>query len=114
MEALRIVASLITLGFGLFSIYSPEMLAKSTSITLNGARGRTELRVGFGGFFTAMGAAALLMNDPAVYQLLGYGWLGGMIVRVFSVFIDGAKMIDTTYIVFGVMELGVALMLILE
>ena len=113
MEALRILGALITLGFGLFSIYSPETLAKSTSITLNGARGRTELRVGFGGFFTAMGAAALVMNDPAGYELLGYGWLGAMIVRVFSVLLDGAKMINLSYIIFAVMELGVALMLIL-
>lgn len=113
MEALRILGAIITLALGLFSLYSPAMLAQSIFITPQGVRGNTELRIGFGGFFTAMGAAAIVMNELAAYQLLGYGWLGAVIVRVFAIFISGAKMINLSYLAFAILEFGVALMLIL-
>lgn len=113
-EILKIIAALLNIGFGIYSLLQPEPVAKASGFTLNGPRGRAELRIAFGGYFIGMGLAALLISENAAYQAVGAGWLTAGIVRGITLFMeDRTALLNPSWFILWAFEIGVGLILIL-
>lgn len=112
MEILKLIGAILTLIYGIVATVRPEAVANASSMKLEGKRGRAEMRIAQGGFFTGMGLWALLLQEPEAYAVLGAAWLGGGIVRVLSYFLDQPKL-DNVFIGLGILELAVGLILII-
>jgi hypothetical protein len=85
---LKIVAVVGTLGTGLISLIWPRAIRGFTGLNADGPRGITEIRAVMGGVFIGLGIAALLLNLPANYQMLGIMYLVIAVVRTASMIID--------------------------
>ena len=83
LTILKIIAAIGTVGTGLLALLKPKSIDGFTGITATGPRGITEIRAIFGGLFIGLGAAAILLNVPAAYQMLGITYGAIAVVRVF-------------------------------
>jgi hypothetical protein len=88
LEILKIIAAIGTILTGLFSLIWPLRVRGFTGLVADGGRGVTEIRSILGGVFVGLGAAVLILNDPAAYQTLGITYLVVAAVRVISMFVD--------------------------
>lgn len=99
IEILKILMALFNIGFGLFAIARPELLATASNFTLNNPRGRTEFRILSGGFFVGMGLGALVFGSildggsNAAYQVVGASWLCGGATRLLNLLLEDPKSI---------------------
>ncbi len=91
IETLPILGSVLTLGLGLLGLLRPDQAAAFTSMAPVGLVGRSEIRATYGGFFVALGACGLAMNQPAVWTVLGLAWLGAAAGRAFSAVVDASR-----------------------
>lgn len=113
MPILKIIAALINIAFGLYSILQAEQLASASGFRLASPRGRAELRISFGGFFLGFGLAALILNDPAAYRLLGIGYLFAAGTRLLQLFMESMDIADRSFIILGIVEFAIGLILVL-
>jgi hypothetical protein len=114
LNILKIIAAVLNMVFGALVIWQPQTIASASRFELIGPRGIAEMRVGFGGFFLGMGAAALLLNDDAAFQLFGLGYLAAFSVRVISLFIDDREiLLDNSYLGIGAVELLMAVIFLI-
>jgi hypothetical protein len=88
LRILQIIAALGTIATGLVSLIRPRAVQGFTGLTAEGGRGITEIRAVLGGFFVALGAAPLILDAPAAYQMLGIAYLVVGVVRAVSMFVD--------------------------
>lgn len=110
LNILKIIAAILNIAFGAMVLWQPHAIASASRFELIGPRGIAEMRVAFGGFFIGFGAGAILLNDDAVYQLFGLGYLAAFGVRVASLFIDDREqLLDNSYIGIGGVELVMAI-----
>lgn len=77
VQILQLIVAFTVVLFGLVSLFAPVQLGKAVGLT-GDDKGVAELRIGWGGLYVAMGAGALLLGTPAVYQLVGlmFGAMG--------------------------------------
>ena len=94
---LKIIAALGTLATGALGIVRPAAITGFTGLNPAGGRGLTELRVSFGAVFAGLGLAALLLNTPDAYRLLGWMYLAMAVVRAPAILID--KSADTSNLI---------------
>ena len=87
---LKIIAALLTIVTGLFALLKPTAVPGFTGLKYDGPRGISEIRSIFGGLFITIGVVPLFLGEIA-YQMLGYGYLGIAVVRLFSIFFDKSK-----------------------
>jgi hypothetical protein len=88
LTILKIIAAVGTLLTGLLAIARPAALTGFTGLSPAGGRGLTEMRVSLGAVFAGLGLAALLLNAPEAYRLLGWMYLAMAVVRVPAMLID--------------------------
>jgi hypothetical protein len=88
LTVLKIIAALGTLATGALAIARPAALADFTSLRPAGKRGLTEMRVSLGAVFAGLGLAALLLNAPAAYRMLGLMYLAMAVVRLPAMVVD--------------------------
>ena len=88
LTVLKIIAALGTLATGALAIVRPAALTGFTGLTPAGGRGVTELRVSVGAVFAGLGLAALWLNAPEAYRLLGLMYLAMAVVRLPSILVD--------------------------
>ena len=88
LHALKVLGALLTIVTGLVSLFFPQAVTGFTGLLPQGGRGVTEIRSVLGGLFIALGAAPLLLNQPAAYQMLGLAYLAIGVVRLVSMIID--------------------------
>jgi len=88
LQVLKIAAAIATIMTGLYSLFKPRDIQGFTGLSAPGGRGITELRAVMGGFFIGLGGAALLLNTPEVYIMLGIAYLAVAVVRGVFMFID--------------------------
>ena len=88
LTILKIVAALGTLATGVLAIIRPAARTGFTGLSPAGGRGLTEMRVSLGAVFAGLGLAALLLNAPEAYRLLGFMYLAMAAVRVPAMLID--------------------------
>ncbi len=111
LTILKIIAAIGTIGTGLLALLKPTSIDGFTGITATGPRGITEIRSIFGGLFIGLGAAAILLNDPAAYQMLGITYGAIAAVRVFSMFLDHS--VENSNIISAVVEVAFTVILVL-
>lgn len=118
LEILKILMALLNIGFGVWSVLQPEVIAKASSYTLDNARGRTEMRILSGGFFIGMGLGAILFGsvldsaDVVAYQVVGMAWVCAAAVRLLNLAME-RNITDRSFWVLFASELipGVILLL---
>ena len=111
LEILQIIAALGTIITGFVSLFWPRSVSGFTGLSAKGGRGITEIRAILGGVFVALGAAPLILNAPAAYQMLGIAYLvvGG--VRAISMFVD--KSVVQSNVISLVVEIVFGIILVL-
>jgi hypothetical protein len=103
--------AVISLLFGLLALWRPRRIANTVSFELRGARGRAELRIGFGGFMIGIAAFVLWAQHPVAFAALGFLWLGGAASRILVWLID-QPVLDRSYALIFLFELGQAALLL--
>jgi hypothetical protein len=111
LEILKIVVGIATILTGMVSLIWPLRIRGFTGLDVVGGRGVTEIRSILGGFFIGLGAAVLLLNDPAAYQTLGIAYLVVAVVRTISMFVDKSVVQSNIISVIAEVIFGVILIL---
>lgn len=104
-------AAVVSLLFGLLALWRPRRIATAVSFELRGARGRAEMRIGFGGFMIGVSAFVLWAQHPIAFAALGFLWLGGAGSRILVWLID-QPLLDRSYLLIFLFELGLAALLL--
>lgn len=108
VQILHIIAAILTIATGLYSLIRPKAVTGFTGLVPNGARGITEIRAVLGAFFVALGAAPIIWNSAPMYLMLGVAYMGMALVRAISMVLDKSLMRSNlislaTDIVLGIM-----------
>ncbi len=111
LEILKILAAIATILTGMVSLFWPLRVRGFTGLDVDGGRGVTEIRAILGGFFIGLGAAVLILNDPAAYQTLGIAYIVVGVIRTISMFVD--KSVVRSNIISVAAEVILGLILIL-
>ena len=88
LEILKIVLAAATIATGLISLIRPRSVQGFTGLTAPGPRGLAEIRAVLGGGFIGLGAAPLILGEPAAYSMLGITYLAIAIGRVGGIVLD--------------------------
>lgn len=111
LKILQIIAVILTIGTGLFSLFWPRNVQGFTGLTAPGPRGITEIRSILGGLFIGLGVAVLVLGTRQVYQMLGIMYLAIAAVRLVSIFLDKSS-VQSNWISLAV-EVGLGIILVL-
>jgi hypothetical protein len=111
LQALHIIAAIGTLLTGLFSLIRPRAVQGFTGLSADSGRGITEIRAILGGVFVALGAAPLILNAPAAYQMLGITYLVVAGTRAVSMWVDKSVVRSNLISLATELVLGVVLVL---
>ncbi len=90
LEILKIIAAILTIATGAFSLFSPKSVPGFTGLQPVGGRGISEIRSILGGLFIALGIVPLVLGGDT-YDMLGWAYLGIGAARLVSIFIDKAS-----------------------
>ena len=112
-QFLNIVACIALILFGVYALLRPYETAQIVHLKPEDANGTAEVRINFGGLSLMMGIAPLLLNDPAAYQVVGIAFLGAFVTRLLTLVLDHPQT-GSTFIISGVFELVVGLILLLR
>jgi hypothetical protein len=110
-QILHILAAIVTIATGLYSLIRPKAVTGFTGLAPNGPRGITEIRAVLGGFFVALGAAPLIWNSPPMYLTLGIAYIVVALVRAVSMVLD--KSVMRSNLISLATEVALGIMLIL-
>jgi hypothetical protein len=88
MNYLHLIATLVTIGLGIYSMLKPHSLLRFTGLTSPTGRGVTEVRVVMGALLIGVGAAVLARGGEVGYWILGVTYLAVGIARIAFIFID--------------------------
>ena len=111
IRILQIIAAVGTIATGFISLIWPRSVRGFTGLNVEGGRGITEIRAVLGGFFVALGAAPLILNAAAAYQMLGIAYLVVAVTRAVSMFVD--KSVVQSNIISVVVEIIFGVILVL-
>ena len=111
LEILKIAVAIATILTGLVSLIWPLRVRGFTGLEVNGGRGVTEIRSILGGVFVGLGAAVLILNEPAAYITLGITYLVVAAVRTISMFID--KSVERSNVISVITEVIMGIILVL-
>lgn len=110
-DALNIVAALLTIGFGLFGFLAPRYTAAALDLApTTSTMGLSEMRASVGGLFVVAGAAALWIETPLAFAMVGFCFAGAALGRALSLILDHPPLRKT--LLFGGIEAALALWLI--
>ncbi len=105
------IACILTIAFGLFGFLAPRYTASALDLEpTKSTMGLSEMRASVGGLFVIAGVAALWLNDPSAYTMLGFAYAGAALGRLVSLAID--KPPATKLLIFGGIEAVLAVVLI--
>ncbi|MBB94673.1 MAG: DUF4345 domain-containing protein [Rhodobacteraceae bacterium] len=111
MQIVNIAMALLTIGFGLFGFLAPRWTAAALDLKADGsAMGLSELRASVGGLFVVAGLAALWLNQPVAWAMLGFVYAGAALGRALSIVLDAPPLRKA--LTFGVIEALMALWLV--
>lgn len=88
LKIVQMIAAAGTIATGLVSLLRPRSVLGFTGLGAPGARGVTEIRAILGGAFIGLGAAPLILGEPAAYHMLGITYLVIALARLFGMVID--------------------------
>lgn len=111
LDILKIVVAIATILTGAVSLFWPLKVRGFTGLEVSGGRGITEIRSVLGGFFIGLGAAVIILNDPAAYLTLGIAYLVVAGVRAISMLID--KSVERSNVISVITEVVFGVVLVL-
>lgn len=111
LEILKIAVAIATILTGAVSLFWPLKVRGFTGLEVSGGRGITEIRAVLGGFFVGLGAAVIILNDPAAYMTLGIAYLVVAGVRAISMLID--KSVERSNVISVIAEVVFGVILVL-
>ncbi|UCF27032.1 MAG: hypothetical protein JSW42_10325 [Chloroflexota bacterium] len=111
LEILKIAVAIATILTGAVSLFWPLKVRGFTGLEVSGGRGITEIRAVLGGFFVGLGAAVIILNDPAAYMTLGIAYLVVAGVRAISMFVD--KSVERSNVISVITEVVFGVVLVL-
>ena len=89
IEILNLIAALLTIGFGLFGFLAPRYTAAALDLApTTSTMGLSEMRASVGGLFVVAGGAAIWLDQPPGYAMIGFAFLGAALGRVLSLIFD--------------------------
>lgn len=89
IETLNIMAALLTAGFGLFGFVAPRYTAAALDLApTQSTMGLSEMRASVGGLFVVAGLAAIWLNEPLGYAMIGFAFAGAALGRLISLVMD--------------------------
>ncbi|WP_299294334.1 DUF4345 family protein [uncultured Tateyamaria sp.] len=107
IDILNIVACLLTVGFGLFGFVAPRYTAGALDLApTDSTMGLSEMRASVGGLFVVAGLAAMWIDMPLAYAMIGFAFLGAALGRCLSLVFDKPPV--RKVIIFGGIEAGLA------
>lgn len=107
IDILNIVACLLTIAFGLFGFVAPRYTAAALDLApTSSTMGLSEMRASVGGLFVVAGAAAIWLDAPLAYAMVGIAFAGAALGRVVSLVFDAPP--RGKVIVFGGIEAALA------
>ncbi|WP_028956462.1 DUF4345 family protein [Sulfitobacter sp. 20_GPM-1509m] len=111
IDILNVIAALVTVAFGLFGFIAPRYTADTLDLApTNSTMGLSEMRASVGGLFVVSGLAAIWLDAPLAYAMVGFAYAGAAAGRVVSLFLDKPPI--KKLLVFGGIEATLALWLI--
>jgi hypothetical protein len=111
LEVLRMFIAITLILFGAAALVAPLALGKAVGLSAN-AKGQAEIRIGWGGLYLAMGAGALWLSSPAVYQLIGL-MFGAMALTRIAHILRNRRLMDGAYLGILAYEVVVAALCLL-
>ena len=99
------------LFYAIASLIKPKFVARNLEHELNTGRGVSEFRILHGGFFLGISLFALYINNPIVYQALGWAWISAALIRI-SAYLPDRPSISLSVIAFlAELTLGIFLLI---
>lgn len=88
-DTLNMIACLLTVAFGLFGFLAPRYTASALDLAPTASTmGLSEMRASVGGLFVAAGLAAIWIDHPISYAMIGFAFVGAATGRVLSLAFD--------------------------
>src|SRR4051812_33037396 len=100
------------LAYGLASAIRPHWIAGLLEHGLNSGRGISEFRVAHGGSMLSLAVFALYVNNPLVYQMLGWACISAAVVRILA-YLPDRPSVTANYLAFLVTEIMLGIFLLL-
>ncbi|MEM6658503.1 MAG: DUF4345 family protein [Pseudomonadota bacterium] len=89
VEWITFLATLLTIAFGLFGFLAPRYTASALDLEpTHSTMGLSEMRASVGGLFVIAGLAALWLDQPHAYAMIGFAFLGAALGRAVSIVFD--------------------------
>lgn len=89
IDALNVLAALLTIGFGGFGFVAPRFTAGALDLVPTGSTmGLSEMRASVGGLFVVMALACLVWGAPQAYAMMGFAYAGAALGRGVSLVLD--------------------------
>lgn len=85
------LGAMVTLGLGVFGLFSPHGVAQFVGIQPDGERGVSEIRATYGGLFLALGLFAIVVQNSEVFRAVGIAWIGAASARSYSYVRDNSR-----------------------
>ena len=88
-DTLNLVACVLTIAFGLFGFLAPRYTASALDLApTDSTMGLSEMRASVGGLFVVAGGAAIWLDHPLGYAMIGFAFAGAALGRVLSLVFD--------------------------
>lgn len=108
IDILNTIAALLTIAFGLFGFLAPRYTATALDLEPTASTmGLSEMRASVGGLFVVMGLAALWMQAPLGFAMIGFAFVGAALGRAVSLVLDAPP--RRKVLIFGGIEAALAL-----
>ncbi|WP_299736965.1 DUF4345 family protein [uncultured Roseobacter sp.] len=106
-DTLNTLACLLTIAFGLFGFLAPRYTAATLDLQITtSTMGLSEMRASVGGLFVISGLAALWLDNPVAYLMIGFAFTGAALGRVLSLIFDKPPVVKV--LIFGGIEAALA------
>lgn len=107
IDTLNTLASLLTIAFGLFGFLAPRYTASALDLApTDSTMGLSEMRASVGGLFVVAGLAALWIDAPLGYAMIGFAFVGAALGRCLSLIFDKPPV--RKVLIFGGIEAALA------
>ncbi|MEM8693111.1 MAG: DUF4345 family protein [Pseudomonadota bacterium] len=111
MDTINLISSLMTIGFGLFGFVAPRYTASALDLEPTASTmGLSEMRASVGGLFVIAGCAAIWLDQPMGYAMLGFAFAGAALGRAISLILDKPPV--RKVLIFGGIECALAVVLL--
>ena len=89
IDTLNMIAMLATIAFGAIGWIAPRYAMQKLDLKpVNSRLGLSEIRAANGALFVGLGVAALVINQPLGYAMVGFAYAGAAIGRLTGIVVD--------------------------